>query len=203
MVNKKVENTRMKKNRIMTILTKRVFNVSQTTDVSFWALFLIFVLWYSMILISNFHNTDSWFLFTADSESLRSLLISAFQGLASFFAITISVSLLVTQLAFGSFSPRLISSFFKNKIFLISSFLFLFSLSLNFILLSILQDSTVHKLIPFVVIDLILTIITLISIVPTTLELLISIDPKKIGLDLIKKFDPNYFKNISSRQLGS
>lgn len=152
-------------------------------------------IWLISIFLLNFQGAK-FLWFVSDIDSLRGLLGSIFQGLASFFAIVISVSLLVAQLAYGSFSPRLMPNFLKNRSFLGVVFLFIGALSSNLITLSLLSENTLHALTPLIIIDLILSLIALISVVPVSFILLSSAHPMNIGWDLIQKFDERYFKNI-------
>ncbi|MES2006659.1 MAG: hypothetical protein V4436_00960 [Patescibacteria group bacterium] len=154
------------------------------------------------VLVLIFVNADAicgFLWFSSDAETLRAVLGSAFQGLAAFFAIIISISLAVTQMAYGSFSPRLLRDFFlKDRQFFITAILFILALSLNLILLSFVSAGTARIIAGFVLIDLVLSLGALISVIPSAMALLQSIDPMNIGWGLIKKFDDAYFDKIES-----
>ncbi len=176
-------------------LRKKIFNSSRSLRITIWLSLLAVALWCISLFLLNYNKENfSWFV--SDIESLRVLLGSVFQGLASFFAIIVSVSLLVAQLAYGSFSPRLMPNFLKNKTFLVTIFLFIGSLTLNAILLWSLTESTVSNLLPLIILDFVLSLSAFISIIPTTFVLLGSAHPMKIGWDLVQRFNDDYFKEI-------
>lgn len=194
----KVDNvcTAMKKD---SPLHRQVFKSNRLQRLSIRTVLFVACIWILAILVSNI-NTLSFSWFGSDIESLRNLLASVFQGLASFFAIIISVSLLVSQLAYGSFSPRLMPNFLKNKYFQASIFLFFGAISLNLILLSLLSGNTLNNLIYLINFDLLLSLVALLSVVPATFALLSSAHPMNIGLDLVERFDDEYFEKLSSRE---
>src|SRR3989344_4136673 len=178
------------------ILRRRIFNASRSFRITIWLSVLVLALWCISFLSLNL-NGEVLRWFVSDVESLRALLASIFQGLAAFFAIVISVSLLVAQLAYGSFSPRLMPNFLKNRAFLTVVFLFIGTLSLNAILLSILTEQTVSNLIPLILFNLVLSLVALVSVIPASFILLHSAHPMKIGWDLVEQFNGEYFKKIS------
>src|SRR3989338_1186085 len=133
-------------------LQKNIFNSSRSFRISVHLSLLVIALWCLSLYFLNRGVIDfQWFVSNVDS--LRATFGSIFQGLAAFFAIVISVSLLVAQLAYGSFSPRLMPNFLKNRAFLTVVFLFVGALSLNVIILSNLTDQTLPSLTPIVILD--------------------------------------------------
>lgn len=176
-------------------LKKRIFNSSRVTRLSIRITLLVVAIWCLSLFFLN-RNATYFLWFVSDVESLRVLLGSIFQGLASFFAIVISVSFLVVQLAHGSSSPRLIPNFLGSRSFLIVIFLFLGALSLNLFLLSFLSEQTIRNLFPLVILDLVTSLVALISVIPASFVLLSFAHPVKIGVELIDKFNDEYFRGI-------
>lgn len=156
---------------------------------------LVCGVWIFVLAVLN--RFPNFFIFiVSDTDSMRTLLTSIFQGLASFFAIVVSVSFLVSQLAYGSFSPRMMPNFLKNKYFIGIVFLFIGALSLNLFLLSLLSNQTVCLLLPLIVLDLIVSLGALVSVVPASFILLGSAHPLNLGWELVKRFDDRYFAGI-------
>lgn len=193
--NKKVDNGNTKDMKKTSPLTKIVYDSSRSLRATFRLSLLVLAVWCISLFFLN-RDTLLFQWFVSDAESLRALLGSIFQGLASFFAIIVSVSLLVAQLAYGSFSPRLMPNFLKNRAFLSTVFLFIGALALNAILLSVLTEETVGNLLPLVIFDLFISLTALVSIVPASFVLLNSAHPMKIGWDLVERFNDSYFSEI-------
>jgi hypothetical protein len=160
------------------------------------------VVWGLFFYFAYFEKCRFYFL-TKDIDSLRVLISSIFQGLSTFFAIVISISLLVTQLTYGTFSPRLMPDFLKNRILVITSSLFIGALILNILLLSLLSPQTIDSLIPIILIDLIISMMAIIFIIPASLELFNLVNPMYIGHDLMRRFNESYFKSISAKRRDS
>lgn len=176
-------------------LNRRIFSSTRSARVSIRLSLLVVVIWcLAIILLNRNVNLFQWLIL--DVESLRALFGSLFQGLASFFAIVISVSLLVTQLAYGSFSPRLMPNFLRDRTFLMVVFLFIGALGLNLVILLLLTEGTVSNLILLIVLDLIVSLAALISVIPASFELLNSAHPMKIGWKLTERFNKDYFIEI-------
>lgn len=177
-------------------LQKIIFNSSRSFRISVRLGLLVITLWVASLYFLNRGTTDfQWFIYNVDA--LRATFGSIFQGLAAFFAIVISVSLLVAQLAYGSFSPRLMPNFLKNRAFLAVVFLFVGTLSFNAILLSIITEQTVLNLVPLILFNLVLSLTAIVSVIPASFILLHSAHPMKIGRDLIEQFNDKYFNQIS------
>lgn len=157
---------------------------------------LVLILW---ILVFYFANSKSctFSFITKDIDSLRTLISSIFQGLSAFFAIIVSVSLLVTQLAYGAFSPRLMPNFLRNKTLVTVTLLFVGALSLNLFLLAYLTPQTVSVLLPVIFIDLVVSLIAIIAVIPASFELFNLAHPIRIGWSLIERFDARYFEAVS------
>lgn len=151
--------------------------------------------WALVAYLSNLGTCD-FILITDDIDSLRTLVASAFQGLAAFFAIIVSVSLLVTQLAYGTFSPRLMPNFLKNKTLVITSFLFIGALSLNLFLLAYLSQETIHALQPIILLDLVVSLVAIVAVIPASFQLFNLAHPMTVGWDLIQRFNSRYFSEV-------
>jgi hypothetical protein len=177
------------------LLKKVIFKSSQSLRITVRLVLMVLVIWcFSILLLNKGTTYFQWFI--TDVEGLRVTLGSIFQGLASFFAIVVSVSLLVAQLAHGSFSPRLMPNFLRDRTFLSFVFLFIGTLTLNAILLSLLTEENAYLLIPLILLDLILSTASFISVIPVSFALLNSAHPMKIGWDLIERFNGKYFEGI-------
>lgn len=184
----------MKNNSVM---NKRILNTTAPIRILIWLTIIVIIIWFLSLVFLNKNQTSfSWFL--SDINSLRALFGSLFQGLASFFAIVISVTLLVAQLAYGSFSPRIMPNFLRDSSFLSLIFLFITALCIDLVLLLFLTENTLHNFFILIVLGLFLSITALISVVPVSFMLLRSAHPMKIAREVIDRFNDEYFKKIDS-----
>ncbi len=156
---------------------------------------VVVICWAIVTFLANTQSCHVIFI-TDDLDSLRTLIASAFQGLAAFFAIIVSVSLLVTQLAYGTFSPRLMPNFLENKVLVTTGLLFIGALSLNLFILAYLSPETVEVLQTIILVTLATSVLAIIAVVPASFALFKLAHPMTVGWNLIRRFDSRYFDAV-------
>lgn len=167
--------------------------------------FVLILIWLGMFVFFNWDflikraSLNEYLFITQDVDSVRYLLSSAFQGLAALFALTVSISFIVAQLA-SSYSPRLVIKIIRKRWFIFGLTLFVFSLAYNLFLLSLITNETVAKFKFFLLTGNILDIASIIYIVPFVFLFIRTIDPWELSQDLVKKFDEGYFDRMTKKR---
>jgi hypothetical protein len=165
----------------------------------------LILIWLGMVAFFNWNflvrsaSFSQYLFITQDVDSIRYLLSSAFQGLAALFALTISVSFVVAQLA-SSYSPRLVMKIVRKRWFVFGLTLFVVSLTYNLFLLSFVTNETVIGFKPWLLFGNVLDIASIIFIIPFVFLFIRTIDPWELSQGLAKKFNEAYFEKMTKKR---
>lgn len=184
------------------MLARRLIDLSSFQRITLWSVLITVFLWCIYVVIINVGEKEiKDFLFlTNNPETYRYMLSSSFQGLAALFALSITASLAMIQITFGTYSTRIIRNIAKDPLFISGVFLYVSALSSSFFLLSFINEQTLVEIPELVFFNNILTIISVVYIVPLVFSIVRETNPMKIGADLVSKFDGQYFSNITNSQ---
>ena len=170
---------------------------------TFWLTFFLIAAWVVLIKFFNLslESNHAWhgFLYITDNpDSVRYLVSSAFQGLAALFALTISVSFVVAQLA-STYSQRLVIKIIKKKWFIIGLLLFVSALAYNLILLSLIKNVIIYDFRGWLFLGNMVDIACIVYIFPFIFLFIRSIDPHELAIKAAENFNEEYFGELKNK----
>lgn len=187
--------------RIQNKLLRPIFK-NHYAGITIWLSFFLLILFAGIFIIANYSKliepriaVSNLVLISHETDTIRYLLSSGFQGLSALFGLVISITFITTQWVSLKYSDRSIFWIVKKIWFRFGLALFALALFSNFVILSFLDNILAHQ--SLFVANNVITLASILYIVPYTYLFLESAHPFKYASEHIKGCDESFFKNIS------